>query len=670
MKKKSFHKLMSLALTLVLVFSLTVTATGAAADDSECVLAETNRALSDDFGVRHYGTPNEENAAIYLKEQFEKYDSFIAEVVETPLKFPGGYLYANSINRPGVVELIDGPWICGRAIPSTADFGNNSLGDFSGVFHDFGTFPNISLPDGLEGGGIFGTLRFDINAPTAANINQVITAINTKYEGNVKLTGLFIARTALVTNTTQGVPNMYAIPANITGIAVNTVGLALPCLENVVIAGNAGNIKSVFRFDPTVTYSAYATKPAPSGNPDLVIVVSSHLDAVWGAPGTNDNASGCAGLVELARRFDKVDLGNIELILVAAGGEEYGDFEGSSYMCERLVDQGKITLGILTGSAGNWRGEPGLGINFNMDMIAPALNAVTSTGGQLPTLLASNRGLVYNLAAYLLVDESASVTVPAALSGIVTNVQANNSTGVSDHHLYGYFGFDATSMNYGLERGYHTAFDNMTDNYSYDRHLYSIDLMTKAIQKAIDQELSKRAKFENKITRLETEVSLVNIDQMFKTYGAVSARFTGADSGAVYDLTFTKDDTKFSLPVLEEFVVTNVIASGNGISNMATGAISNYTSRLVSTTNVVELVKVGATAKVVPDKTGPLNTITISIIDYYSDGSSEIVAVKAFPGLGNGNIGAGRYKVEVYDDVYTVYVSTTGRDKIKDCYVE
>ena len=586
MKKENLRKLLSFALVLTLAFSFSATVTGADSQavvyDSECVLEETLTALVKDFGIRFYGTPNEKNATTYVKEQFEKYDSYVSEMVEIPLHIwnhpTGGYLYQNSIQRPAVVEPVDGPWILGRPIPNSATFGKDALGDFSGVFHDFGTFPNISLPDGLTSGGIYGTLRFD-NAATVANINTVIAAIHTKYDGAVKLTGLFISRSIDATGLSGGVPVFYSLHGNITNIPVNTVGLALSCLENLAAVGKSGNIKDVYRFEPRVSYAAYATKPAATDEPDLVLVVSAHIDGVWGAPSANDNGSGVTALIELARRFNDVDLGNIELIFAAVGAEEYGSFEGAAYLCERLEREGKITRGA-TGSNSN--GSPGIGVNLNMDMIAPELNAVTSGGASLATVFAGNRSNAQNLASYLLLDEAASVKMPEALDGIITNAMFNLG-GASDYMMFHYFGMDATSLNHGLERGYHTAFDNMEDNYSYDRHLYSVDLMTKAIQKAIDQELTKRAKFIAKMDEVTTEVTLTNADQMFKTYDAVAVRFTGKDSGEVCDLTFTKDEPVKLLLGVEELEILSVTATGTGVGNMRTGQAHNFTSRLVGT---------------------------------------------------------------------------------------
>lgn len=54
---------------------------------------------------------------------------------------------------------------------------------------------------------------------------------------------------------------------------------------------------------------------------DKVIIVCSHYDSVWGSPGADDNASGVAGLIELARLVFKDNL-NKTVKFIAAVNEE------------------------------------------------------------------------------------------------------------------------------------------------------------------------------------------------------------------------------------------------------------------------------------------------------------------------------------------------------------
>ncbi|HLR03223.1 MAG TPA: M28 family peptidase [Virgibacillus sp.] len=74
-------------------------------------------------------------------------------------------------------------------------------------------------------------------------------------------------------------------------------------------------------------------KPKDVEDPEIVYV-GSHLDSVPFAPGANDNASGTASLIELARTFKDYD-GDKELRFAAFGGEELG-FVGSRYHVDNL----------------------------------------------------------------------------------------------------------------------------------------------------------------------------------------------------------------------------------------------------------------------------------------------------------------------------------------------
>lgn len=63
-----------------------------------------------------------------------------------------------------------------------------------------------------------------------------------------------------------------------------------------------------------------ATKEGKT-SPDKIIVVCAHYDSVWGSPGADDNASGVAGLIELAHLLYKEDL-NKTIKFIAFANEE------------------------------------------------------------------------------------------------------------------------------------------------------------------------------------------------------------------------------------------------------------------------------------------------------------------------------------------------------------
>ena len=576
MKNSKRRKLLSIAVVFALAFTLTIptfggsTGGGTGTPDPDCILEELTRALSEDFGIKYYATANEKAAAEFLVDQFKLHagDEYDVKCVEFPLYYYNrsqAYLYTTSIGYPAVIEFEDGPVGIGRPIPNTAAFANAATGDYSGLFFDFGDAASIVTPSAdavaAAGNKLHGALR--ISGNTSLNLAMVTAAVDTikaRYTDPVEVTGLFIARD----NVTNGTGAMT--PPSISGTMPCSVAtFALPCLENLVDNVTSGNkIESIYRLVPQVTYITYAVKPAATPDPDLVIVFTGHLDVVWGAPGANDNASGTAACVELARRFKDVDTGNVELIFAALGGEEYGAYDGATWLYNHLRDEGKTPLVV----------------NLNMDMIAPGYNAATSSGAALRTVtLGTTPASVPNLATYLTLDEAWSV---ASRPDIVTNVVLGNGS-TSDYQIFAHNSVDAVSLSHGVEYGYHTSFDNMTDNYSYLRHVYSVDLMEKAVMKALTQEVTKRAKFEISRDRSDTKVELANGEQLFKTYNSVRATFRSVDTGATRTVTFTGANDTFTLDGLGEFTVANVSATGSGVTNNSTGQVRDFSTSLLGT---------------------------------------------------------------------------------------
>src|SRR6266536_4641505 len=57
---------------------------------------------------------------------------------------------------------------------------------------------------------------------------------------------------------------------------------------------NCPNVRAVRNIDVTI-------EPPVGASPPDVLVVGAHYDSAWSAPGANDNASGAAAVLELAR---------------------------------------------------------------------------------------------------------------------------------------------------------------------------------------------------------------------------------------------------------------------------------------------------------------------------------------------------------------------------------
>jgi hypothetical protein len=99
---------------------------------------------------------------------------------------------------------------------------------------------------------------------------------------------------------------------------------------------------------------------------DRVCVVSGHYDsrvtdvrdATADAPGANDDASGCAVVLEAARVFAAAPR-RATILLAVVAGEEQGLF-GSRHMAERLREQGVRVEGMITDDiVGNTKGPDG-----------------------------------------------------------------------------------------------------------------------------------------------------------------------------------------------------------------------------------------------------------------------------------------------------------------------
>src|ERR1700730_14082051 len=94
-----------------------------------------------------------------------------------------------------------------------------------------------------------------------------------------------------------------------------------------------------------------------------ILVVGAHYDSVFGSPGANDNASGVAGLLALARRFAGKPCGQT-LRFVAFVNEEPPYFQtaemGSFVYARRCKDRGdRITGMISLETIGYFSDEPG-----------------------------------------------------------------------------------------------------------------------------------------------------------------------------------------------------------------------------------------------------------------------------------------------------------------------
>jgi len=101
-------------------------------------------------------------------------------------------------------------------------------------------------------------------------------------------------------------------------------------------------------------YNVIAVKPGTT-YPDEHIIVGAHFDGVPGSPAVDDNGSGTAGVLEIARVMTGIETG-ISIIFIAFDGEEVG-LEGSWHYADSAAARGEQILFML-----------------NMDMIGDIAN--------------------------------------------------------------------------------------------------------------------------------------------------------------------------------------------------------------------------------------------------------------------------------------------------------
>jgi len=161
-----------------------------------------------------------------------------------------------------------------------------------------------------------GTCDFGVkvqNAAAAGAIGSVI--FNEGQEG----------RTDVVAGTLGGA---VTIPAVDTTFALGQT------LSNGVLSGPTGttaHIKTTTRVENLQTSNVIAE--SAGGNPKHVVMAGAHLDSVADGPGIQDNGSGSATLVELARQISKLDIETPNKVRLAWwGAEEQGLIGSTEYV--------------------------------------------------------------------------------------------------------------------------------------------------------------------------------------------------------------------------------------------------------------------------------------------------------------------------------------------------
>ncbi|MCL1809179.1 MAG: M28 family peptidase [Clostridiales bacterium] len=589
------------------------------------VLQEVVEELSKKFGSRYYGTRLEKDAAEYVANRFAEYlgaentaavggkAHFHPNNTDHP-NYPG-LIYIENHRVGGVVELASfgedyGYDIVGRSLPSydfydmsvanayvsfDGEFKGTDKGGFSGVFWDFGLQGDLNV-EGLSElpaeTDVYGALRLTSNINPSA-IAGIIESIEDELDGGA-VTGLYIADNRL-----PAIPSNLWASGNSSGnhrygmpfvrsaawaeqTDVSAVTMSLFDLERLVGAAEIGTkhdkqpvLGRTYNHWAETTYVAYGVIPAETEDPDLVIVVTAHLDGVACSPSANDDGSGVAALVEIARRMADVHTGSVEVIFAAVGGEEHSDHNGAFWVIDELLTA---------------KGKDAIAINLNMDMIATGADAVRSNGNAVNSFTFSivNRlANAFNLPLYLVVENYASWGKFSSQPDFITTHSISRSSGYSigyDHGAFGYYNIENFGLYHPLEYQYHSSLDNMT-NYSIDRHRYGTNIIHAAILKAINDQVSKRAHFNVTAVGDVVEAKLAGADSMFVTYDRVTADFVGETTSTATTLEFSPGSTVHFLPK-DNYAIQNVsgyaTASVPDPSVLTTTLNRSFASRLAA----------------------------------------------------------------------------------------
>jgi hypothetical protein len=278
----------------------TGSATGPAEHDGQRALAHLAELANE---PRVSGTPAESRAATYIAGQFRS-SGYTVEVME--FEFDGDRFRAGEVTFDGrVIEALTLAGSPGGKVAAPAVF--------------------VGLADeaGIAGQNLTGKM---------AVAERGVLNFGVKYE-NVKAAG---AVGLVVVNNRPG-----SFSGNLaTGASIPVVGVSQEDGAAVIEAARAGREVGL-EAPPTVGLTkALNVIAKPGTDSQCVVLVGGHFDTVPSAPGANDNASGTANVIELARALavDGLDEG---LCFAAFGAEESGLY-GSKALVERLRSENAL----------------------------------------------------------------------------------------------------------------------------------------------------------------------------------------------------------------------------------------------------------------------------------------------------------------------------------------
>ena len=504
--------------------------------DESYAIWETSKWLFEETGVRLRGTPNERKAAAGLAEMLRGYGYTDVTHHQHP--------FYNASNVPSGTGPTAGRVVFSAAsrlgdMHGSANPNNANFGTVTGEIVDLGTWisgvADLDAPSTVTG-DVIAAVRF-FPAASAANLNTIKSTVEAANPG-LNIRGFLWTRSG-GTYVNQMVP-----PASV-GLAGNLPNITMPLHNLERVVKNKAAFESmqwhsgiIAGSTASTTNTVVAKKPASTPNPDLIIVVTAHMDTVLNATGASDNGSGVSVVMGLAKYFADKDLGNVEVWFCPNGSEEGNSMSGVRHIIHHVMTAEQRTKAI----------------NINFDMVGtPSWFSGTEWGAAGSPLDAitidpdpqwrtnANQGYPNSLSLPTYLVSAEGSNIPWAPG--INNVRINHVGGV-DGGRFAEAGIDTVNLlvvtNYddALEVEYHRGGDNFYDNLSYDRMVMVFNLAKKGIEKAVAENVSKTAEFE--IDAAKQKIILKDAAKHFKTFDRIEATIGPVATGT--KLVFAHDD--------------------------------------------------------------------------------------------------------------------------------
>ena len=287
-------------------------------------------------GNRFSGLPGHTASVEYAQRVFERagYDTtlqefeYLASTVVGPSALeqisPNAVTYVEDVDF-GVLAQTDDGDVTAAVTPVDIQLGLGNASTSGCEAADFAGFPagNIAL---LQRG----VCTFELKAENAAAAGAV-GAILFNQGNTAAVDRNNIPAVTLGAGNTSGIPALgatYALGAELTGLA-QSGDLVMRVFANVIR-------------DTFTTWNVLAE--SPGGDPNNVVMAGAHLDSVGAGPGFNDNGSGSAAILEVARQLGDTETTN--KVRFALWGAEESGLVGSTFYVANLpqAERDKIAL--------------------------------------------------------------------------------------------------------------------------------------------------------------------------------------------------------------------------------------------------------------------------------------------------------------------------------------